>query len=268
MQYQNFDIEIAEGCATVSLIGPGAPDLADLHDDFVDLMLRLQEDRAVRVILFTDGDHAFDLHHNLDSAAEVRQGGGDLTLLAAAERLSRNIVTLMHESLKPVIAATRGDVRNFGLGFFMAADIRIASSEAAFTCQDMSGGLIPGWGLTHVLPQLMGRGRALDFLWSARTIGGTEAYRLGLVDRLLETTIWEQELADFTQRLAQLPQPGVLLTKLAVEQAGQMDRTTMLSMEWESQQQCWESQETGEGLAAWQEDRAPILAYRDETEDE
>lgn len=261
MHYQNFDCEIAEGCATVSTVGPGAPHLADLHDEFVDLMLRLQEDRAVRVILFTDGDHAFDLHHNLDGAAEVRQESGDLALLAATEGLSRNIVTLMHDSVKPVVAATRGDIRNFGFGFFMAADIRLAAPNASFTSQDMAAGLIPGWGLTHVLPHLMGRGRALDFLWSSRTISGAEAYQVGLVDRLIDSEVWEQELDTFTQRLAQLPQPGVLLTKMAIDQAGQLDRTTMLSMEWESQQQCWESLETAEGLLAWQENRAPSLAY-------
>ena len=86
MDYQNFDCEIAEGCATVRMIGPGAPNLADLHDEFMDLMLRLQEDRAVRVILFTDGDHAFDLHHNLDHVAEVHDTNSGLEVLAAAEK--------------------------------------------------------------------------------------------------------------------------------------------------------------------------------------
>jgi enoyl-CoA hydratase/carnithine racemase len=259
MEYQNFACEIAEGCAVVSMIGPGAPQLADLHDEFVDLMLRLQEDRAVRVILFTDGDHAFDLHHQLDDAAEASRVNDGLELQAAAEEVARHIVTLMGESTKPVLAATRGDVRNFGLGFFMAADIRLASHQAAFTCQDMTGGLLPGWGLTHALPHLIGRGRALDFLWSHRTIGAEEAWRIGLVDRLIEDAVWEQELDAYVQRLVHLPQPGVRLTKLAVEQAANLDLTTMLSLEWESQQQCLESLETVEGLAAWREERAPIL---------
>ncbi len=94
MEYQNFDCEIAEGCATVSMIGPGSPQLADLHDEFVDLFLRLQEDRAVRVILFTDGDHAFELHHLQDEVAEAQIEGGGLEILAAQEEVSRKIVTL------------------------------------------------------------------------------------------------------------------------------------------------------------------------------
>ena len=268
MDYQNFDVEIAEGCATISMVGPGAPQLADLHDEFVDMMLRLQEDRAVRVLLFTDGDHAFDLHHNLDAAAETRRADGDLSVLAAGEEVSRNIVTLLTDSTKPVIAATRGDVRNFGLGFYMAADIRLASRQAGFTSLDMTGGLIPGWGLTHTLPRLIGTGRTLDFMWSHRTISAEEAWQIGLVDRLIDDAMWEQELDDYVQRLVQLPQPAVRLSKLAVQQAGDLDHLSMLSVEWESQQQCWESLETAEGLAAWSEGRRPVLGPIDLTEED
>ncbi|MFT5233223.1 MAG: enoyl-CoA hydratase/carnithine racemase [Candidatus Krumholzibacteriia bacterium] len=259
MNYHNFDCEIAEGCANVSLVGPGAPHLADFHDEFVDLMLRLQEDRAVRVILFTDGDHAFDLHHHWDIAADAYHGGGNLEVLARTEEISRNIVTLLQESPKPIVAATRGDVREFGLGFFMAADIKLGSSQAAFTAPDQSTGLMAGWGLTHTLPHMMGQSRALAFLYSNRTVGASEAFQTGLLDRLIEDSVWEEELDNFTQRLAQIPQPAAHLTKLAVQQAAHMDLTTMLSVEWESQQQCWSSLETAEGLTAWREERAPSL---------
>ncbi len=268
MDYQNFDCEIAEGYATVSMTGPGSPQLADLHDEFVDLFLRLQEDRAVRVILFTDGDHAFELNHLQDEVSEAHAEGGGLEILAALEEVSRSIVTLIGESTKPVISATRGDVRDFGLGFYLAADIRLASPKAAFTCQNMTTGVIANWGLTHTLPQLIGPGRSLDFLWSHRTIGGEEAARIGLVDRLIDDAAWEQEIDAYIQQLVQLPQPAVRLTKLAVEQANTMDFTTMLSVEWESQQQCWDSLETAEGLAAWRENRPPILAVSIEDEDE
>lgn len=259
MEYQNFDCEIAEGCATVSMIGPGAPRLADLHDEFVDLMLRLQEDRAVRVILFTDGDHAFDLHHELEGAAEAQRRHDGIAVAAVSDEISRNIVTLLGDSAKPIIAATRGDVRNIGLGFYMAADIRLAASQASFTCQDMAGGLLPGWGLTHSLPRLVGPGRALDLLLSGRTLAAEEASRIGLVDRLLSDASWEEDLDAYVQRLVRLPQPAVRLAKLAIQQSGVLDQTSMLAVEWESQQQCWASLETTEGLAALSDGREPDL---------
>jgi len=268
MEYQNFDCEIAEGCATVRMIGPGAPDMGNLCDEFVDMMLRLQEDGAVRMILFTDGDHAFDLHHNLDGLSEVHPQNQGFEMLAVEEEISRRIVTMIGETSKPVVAATRGDIRNLGLGFYMAADIRLASDKASFTTQDMSGGLLPGWGLMHILPRLIGPGRTLDFLWSHRTLGADEAWRMGLVDRLIDDQAWEEELDRFTDRMRRLPQPAVQLTKLGVQQAANLDLTSMLSVEWESQQQCWESLETAEGLLARQEGRAPILESSTAEEDE
>ena len=136
MEYQNFDCEISEGCATVRFLGSGAPDMGALCDEIVDLMLRLQEDRAVRLILFTDGDHAFEFHHNLDNLSETNGQNQGFELLAADDEISSRIVTLIDEASKPVVAATRGDIRNFGLGFFMAADIRLASDKASFTLQN------------------------------------------------------------------------------------------------------------------------------------
>ena len=259
MEYQNFDCEIADGAARIQLIGPGAPLLSDLCDEILDLCLRLQEDRAVRALLFTDGDHAFEFHHDLADLAQAHLQNEGVERLAADEDIGRKIVTILADFPKPVVAATRGDIRNLGLGFYMAADLRLASPEATFTAADLTGGLLPGWGLTHILPRLIGPGRTLDFLWTRRTLGAQEALRIGLVDRLIPVEEWDQELQTTLDRLCSLPQPAVRLMKLAVQQAGNLDLTTMLALEWEAQQQCWFSRETSEGLLAWQEGRRPEL---------
>lgn len=257
MEYQNFDVEVAEGCARVALIGPGSPEMGHLCDEIIDLMLRLQEDNAVRLILITDGDHAFDFHHNLDRLAENAGQAEGFEMLSADEEIARRIVTLITELPKPVVAATRGDIRDMGFGFFMAADVRLATTEATFTAPDLAGGLLPGWGLTHTLPRLIGESRSLEFLWSGRTLGATEAARLGLIDRLIEPERFEEVIDEFIARMRSLPQPVVHLTKLGVQQAGVLDATTMLSYDWEGQQQCWASRETIEGLKAISEGQVP-----------
>lgn len=256
MEYLNFDVEIAEGCARISLIGPGSPDMAHLCDEFTDLMLRLQEDGAVRLILIVDGDHSFDFHHDLDSLAEKIGQDEGFELLSANEEISRRIVTTISESLKPFVAATRGDIRNMGFGFFLAADVRLATSEATFTSPDLAAGLLPGWGLTHTLPRLIGSSRTLEFLWSGRSMDATEACNLGIVDRLIEPERWDEELDNLVTRMRTLPQPVLHLTKLGVQQAATMDATSMLSFDWEGQQQCWASLETAAGLKALSEGQA------------
>lgn len=259
MEYQNFDCQIDDGCARVRMIGPGAPRLEDLCDEFLDLGLRLQEDRAVRCILLTDGDHAFAFHHELADLSRAQLGAEGTGRLDAGMEMARKIVTLMAEIPKPIVAATRGDIRNFGLGFFMAADIRLAAPTATFTAPDPTSGLLPGWGLSHVLPRLIGPGRTLEFLLTRRTLTAADAAAIGLVDRLIDEGRWEEELDAVARKLSLVPQPAFSLLKLSVQQAANLDFTSMLSLEWEAQQQCWQSLETSEGLRAWQEGRDPVL---------
>ncbi len=259
MQYEHFDCDIRDGAARLSLLGPGNPHTPDLADEFVDLMLRLQDDAAVRVILVADGEHAFDLQPDLHQISHDVGEGDGFENVAAGLEVGQRLVTMIQECTKPVVCATRGDIRATGLGFFMAGDVRLAGSTASFTAPDLAAGLMPEWGLTFTLPRVLGPGRALEFLWSGRTLSAGEAFAAGLVDRVVPDQAWEQELEAMLSRLARLPQPLVRLTKLASQQAGQFDLTSMLSFEFEAQQQCWDSRETGECLQAWHENRPPVL---------
>jgi 2-(1,2-epoxy-1,2-dihydrophenyl)acetyl-CoA isomerase len=213
--------------------------------------LRLQDDLAVRAILITDGDRSFELSPDLERLAQGKCQGEGFESLSPDLEIARKMVNIIQELAKPVVAATRGAVRESGLGFYLASDVRLASSSASFTPPNMTRGLLPDWGLSFTLPRLLGPGRTLEMIWSGRTIGAAEAGRIGLVDRIIEDEVWETELAAFIMRLANLPQPAVHLTKLASQQATQFDMTNMLAYEYEAQKQCWTSPETAEGMAAY-----------------
>jgi 2-(1,2-epoxy-1,2-dihydrophenyl)acetyl-CoA isomerase len=259
MQYEFLDCEIRDGVANVALLGSGAVPVNDLCEEILDLMLRLQEDRAVRVILLTDGDGSFDFGPDPDCIAQGRCDGNGFESLTPDLEVARRVITIIQEMVKPVIAAARGPVRDSGLGFFLTADVRLASTTATFEPPDMSRGLLPDWGLTFSLPRLVGPGRTLEFIWSKRTLSAQEADRLGLVDRLLPDDRWDEELTAFLARLCDLPQPAVHLMKLAAQQASHFDMTAMLSYEFEAQQQCWNARETAEGMAAYLSGRSPCF---------
>lgn len=259
MQYEHLDCDIRDGVARLTLLGPGATLVADLCDEFVDALLRLQEDQAVRAILINDGDHAFDLQTDYTGIDADRGQAGGFETMAAGLEVAQRLVKLLQECSKPILTAARADVRAAGLGFFMAGDVRLASNTASFTAPDLTAGFMPEWGLTFHLPQVLGPGRALEFLWSGRTLSAAEAYGAGLVDRIIEDGRWEEELDELLDRLAALPQPLIRLTKLAAQQSGQFDLTSMLSFEFEAQQQCWDSRESAESLAAWQQNRRPVF---------
>jgi len=268
MEYEFFNCEIDDSVATVSLLGPSAPRLQELGDELVDILLRLQEDRAVRVILLSDADGSFDATMGLRTAAEERAQGEGIKNMAAALDTVRRVVTLIQETGKPVMAAVSGDVRDAGFGLVMAADVRMACATATFTLQDMRHGLLPDWGLTYTLPRLIGPNRTLELFWSGRSVPAEEAARMGLVDRVVRSDVWDDEVARFARHLTQIPQPALQLSKMAVQQSPQFDMTTMLSLEFEAQQQCWDSRETETGLAAMLDGCEPDFRFVDAGDDD
>jgi 2-(1,2-epoxy-1,2-dihydrophenyl)acetyl-CoA isomerase len=257
MKYENFEYELRDGAAFVTLITPDADTLGDICDECLDLLLRLQEEPEARVILLSDGLRPFDLSPGLETLAELRCAGNDFAELAPALENARRVVTAIQEYSKPVVAAAAGCVREAGFGLFLAADFRLAADTATFQAPDAARGLLPEWGLLHNLPRLVGQSRALELLWSGRTVGAAEAARIGLVERIVPAARWEEELDALAARLASLPQPAVRLLKLAVQQSALFDFTAMLDLEYEAQQQCWAGPETAEGMASFLHGRAP-----------
>ncbi len=268
MNYEFFNCEIADSVAALTLQGPATPQLRDFGDELVDILLRLQEDRAVRAILLSDADGSFDATMDLQSVAEERTRGGGLESMAASLDTVRRVVTLMQEMGKPIVAAVSGDVRDAGFGLVMAADVRMACATATFTMQDMRHGLLPDWGLTFTLPRLIGPNRTLELFWSGRAIPADEAARMGLIDRVVRSDIWDDEVERFTRHLTTIPQPALQLSKMAVQQSPQFDMTTMLSLEFEAQQQCWDSRETATGMAALLAGSEPDFRFVENEDDQ
>jgi len=257
MNYEFFDCDIYRGTAKVRLLGSDTAPMADICDEFIDLLLRLQEDRSARVVLIEDAGQSFDLTPDLYRVAQGKCDGEGFESLTPDLDIARQIVTFIQEYPKPVVAAASGPVRESGFGFFLAADVRLASTTASFTPPDMRRGLLPDWGLSFTLTRHIGPGRTLELIWSHRTLSAREAGVIGLVDRVIAEETWEVELAEFVLNLCSIPQPAVRLTKLAAQQAPHLDMTSMLAYEYEAQEQCWISRETTEGMAAFLAGRDP-----------
>ena len=99
---------------------------------------------------------------------------------------------------KPVIGAVNGFALGGGLELAMSCHFRIASDNAKMGLPEVSLGVIPGYGGTQRLPQLVGKGRAMEMIMTAGMISAEEAYRFGLVNHVVP----QAELIDFTQNIA------------------------------------------------------------------
>jgi enoyl-CoA hydratase/carnithine racemase len=111
---------------------------------------------------------------------------------------------------KPVIAAVNGAVAGMAYPFALACDLRVVCPEALFVTAFASRGLIAEWGLSWLLPQLVGPSVALDLLFSSRRVHGEEAVRLGLANHLVERDQLLAYCRDYVEQLAASCSPASL----------------------------------------------------------
>lgn len=165
--------------------------IGELHD----VLVKANEDQNTGVIILTgSGEKSFVAGADIKEFADfsIAQGGelaaeGQLKLFSFIENLST-----------PVIAAVNGFALGGGLELAMASHIRIASSNAKMGLPEVSLGVIPGYGGTQRLAQLVGRGRANEMVFTAGMITADEAYRIGLVNHVVE----QAELMNKAEELA------------------------------------------------------------------
>lgn len=136
---------------------------------------------------------------------------------AAAEDISRfgqGVVELLERSPKPVIAAINGYAFGGGCELALACHIRLASENAVMGLPEVKLGIIPGYGGTQRLPRLVGPGRALELILSARPVKADEAERIGLVNRVYPQS---ELLAEAEKLAAMMLKNGPLAVEAALE---------------------------------------------------
>jgi len=112
---------------------------------------------------------------------------------------------------KPLIAAINGACAGLGFCFALLCDMRFVEKTAKFTTAFSQRGLVAEHGVSWMLPRLIGPGRALDLLWSARKFDGVEAQQLGLAERLCETGSAATDAAGYIKQLAASAAPMSLM---------------------------------------------------------
>lgn len=153
------------------------PTWADLRTAFEDA----RDDAAVRGVILTGaGNKAFIAGADISELAHA-------TAIEAerASRFGQEVLDLIENLGKPVIAAINGFALGGGCETAMACTIRITVDNAKFGQPEVTLGLVPGGGGTQRLPRLVGKGRALQLILSGEMISAQEAYRVGLVNEIV-----------------------------------------------------------------------------------
>ena len=198
MSFENVLVEIKENLAVVTINRPTKLNalnkqiIEELHVAFKSL----DENSDIKVILITgSGEKAFVAGADISEFADFSIEEG--TELA---RKGQEILFSFIENLgTPVIAAVNGFALGGGLELAMSAHFRVASSNAKMGLPEVSLGVIPGYGGTQRLPQLVGKGKAMEMIMTASMITADEAKDWGLVNYVVA----QEELLILCEKLAQ-----------------------------------------------------------------
>lgn len=186
MDKQFGDVHISDVGGFVALAeiqrGPNNFFDQDLIASLADAFDALDEDLSCRVIVLASEGKHFCAGANFSSSAGREERSNRDS--AIGNPLYREAVRLFRNK-KQVIAAVQGAAVGGGFGLAMMPDFRVACAEARFTANFVKLGFTPGFGLTHTLARIVGQQAAADMFYTGKRIGGEEAFRLGIVDRLV-----------------------------------------------------------------------------------
>lgn len=165
---------------------------------YFDLLEQAEKDPAVRAIVVTGAGKGFCSGADFQTLTALQTGAYDETPDPRPNTYPTTIA-------KPVIAAVNGACAGLGMVHALVCDLVFTAAEAKWTTAFPRRGLVAEYGLSWVLPRLMGQQRAMDVLLSGRVFTGAEAYEMGLVNRVVpgerlleETQAYARELAAYS----------------------------------------------------------------------
>ena len=223
---------------------------------------------------FSEIDHAIKSSvANSDVRIIIITGVGDKAFVAGADikefvnftmeqgfELSESGHKILTETIencpKPIIAAINGYALGGGLEIAMACHLRVASENSKMGLPEVSLGVIPGYGGTQRLPQLIGKGRALEMILTGRMIGAEEALGFGLIN--YKTSV--DELMSFTNDLASkilLNSSNAIKNAIKSVNANFANEINGYEVEMNEFSKCFESKEFKEGTTAFLNKRKP-----------
>ena len=244
---------LEDGILTLTVNRPDA--LNALNRQVIDALAAAieaaQNQDDVRVLVLTgSGAKAFVAGADIKEFADFdRAQGEDL-----ARRGQRNLFDRVEQSRKPVVAAINGFALGGGLELAMAAHVRIASSNARMGLPEVSLGVIPGYGGTQRLAQIVGKGKAMEMVLTAGMIDAASALDCGLVNQVVEPELLLETAQVVAAKMAKNA-PTALAAALDSILAGY--GKDGYSVEMERFGQCFETEDFKEGTTAFLEKRKP-----------
>ncbi|AYN05707.1 MULTISPECIES: enoyl-CoA hydratase/isomerase family protein [unclassified Flavobacterium] len=257
MNYENILISIEEKIATIIINRPTKLNALNKKtiNDLQKAFKLLAKNNDVRVIVLTgSGEKAFVAGADISEFANYTIEEGTALAAEGQEKLFDFIENLK----KPVIAAVNGFALGGGLELAMACHFRIASDNAKMGLPEVSLGLIPGYGGTQRLPQLIGKGRAMEMIMTAGMLNAEEAKEYGLVNHVVP----QAELITYCNTIAEkiIKNAPIAISKaIKAINANYKDGKNGYEVEIKSFGKCFGTKDFIEGTTAFLEKRKAVF---------
>ena len=283
MAYQFIDAAVEGGVLIVTLDDPPTRNAIgdEMAGELNQELERLESEGELRALVLTGRDPAFCSGANVKRMNEANEARGDTSVpegVTPWDNLQRQWDTMasgesymdgvrfvplrLHNLQKPSIAAVNGYAMGLGMGIALSCDIRIASETARFSETFIRRGLIPADGSCWQLPRMIGLSNTFMLQYTGDAIEAREAYRLGMVSKVVPHSELMAATMELATRLANGPTYSMALTKKLIQESLFKNLEESLLLAGPAQNIARSTSDHKEGVRAFVEKRQPVYKGR------
>jgi len=247
------------GVATITLNRPQRLNAITwpMMEELVRLTRQVGADAETRVLVFKGAGRAFSSGDDIVDGMGTRSLGGDPEGITADRGLHYELVKLLLELPKPVVAAIHGRCHGAAWVISLACDFRVGHADAMVGDIRAGRAIFAGQSAPLLLPRLIGQSRAMDLLMTGRVVDAHEAERIGYFVRVWPADEYEESVGKFVADLAHGPTKTYAAWKLAVNRSVLLELDGYTDYEHHLTQLVRETEDHTEGRASFRERREP-----------
>lgn len=259
MSYQNILVEVRDTTQIITLNRPKVLNSLNtqVRGELDQAFTEAETNKGIRAVVVTGSGRAFAA--GKDVPEFIGQGGDGMSAISRADH--KLFFRILNFS-KPVIAAINGFALGGGLELAMSCHIRVAAESAVMGQPEIALGAIPGAGGTQLLPRLVGRGIALYYLLTGENINTQEAYRLGLVDKVVPDDKLMINALAIAKVIGQKAPIAARLILEGVNCGMELNLEKGLELEEELWRKCGQTEDFNEAIKAFTEKRTVVFKGR------
>lgn len=212
----------------------------------------IEADDEIKVVIVSGEGRAFIAGADISEMKEM-----DPTKARVFAKVGPGVCRRLELMEKPFIAAVHGFVLGGGCELAMCCDFMISAENTKFGQPEVTLGIIPGCGGTQRLTRLVGRNRAKEICLTGDLFDEKEAYRIGLVNRVVPADALMEEAVKMAKKILSRPQVAINYAKHAINRGIETDLDTGLAIERELFGLCFATEDQKEGMTAFVEKRKP-----------